>query len=70
MDDEIFRKKCGYLEFFLKHDMFSDICGLYLFSEIKVLREVLPTEIKSPLEVLDFLKQKKIIFFPNAWISY
>jgi len=37
--------------------------------EIKVLREVLPNEVKKPIEVLDFLKRMGGCY-PNTWISY
>ena len=48
--------------------MFSDIDGLYLFSELKVLKEVLQFKINTPLDVLNYIK--KIGSFPNAFVAY
>ncbi|XP_028064728.1 uncharacterized protein LOC114267856 [Camellia sinensis] len=60
---------CVNLEDFLKHDELSDIDGRDLFSELNVLKEVLPEGIKRPIEVLNYLKTMDGCF-PNAWIVY
>ena len=56
------------LEDVLKHDGFSDIDGLDLFSELKELREVSQKEYSSPIEILDYIK--RVDSFPNACIAY
>ena len=68
LDDDSLQKHCLNLENFLKHDMLSDIDGLDLYSELKILKEIINVEIKTPLEILDFIK--KVNSFPNAWIAY
>jgi len=37
--------------------------------ELKVLREVLPREIKKPIEELDFLKKFESCY-PNKWVTF
>ncbi|XP_042386310.1 uncharacterized protein LOC121977979, partial [Zingiber officinale] len=68
LDDEFLKIKCLNLENFLTHDMLSDIDGLDLFLELKVLREIINPELKTALEVLNLIK--KLNSFPNAWIAY
>ena len=41
LDDDSLQKYCPKLEDFLKHDVYYDIDGLDLFSELKVLKEIL-----------------------------
>ena len=48
--------------------MNTDIDGLDLFSELKVLREVLREEISTPIEVLSYIKT--LDSFPNVYIVY
>jgi len=57
------------LETSLKHGENSDIDGDHLFLELKVLREVLPREIKKPIEELDFLKKFESCY-PNKWVTF
>ncbi|XP_028085424.1 zinc finger MYM-type protein 1-like [Camellia sinensis] len=66
---ECLKAYCVNLEDFLKHDELSDIDGRDLFSELNVLKEVLPEGIKRPIEVLNYLKTTDGCF-PNAWIVY
>ncbi|XP_028068329.1 uncharacterized protein LOC114270912 [Camellia sinensis] len=47
---ECLKTYCVNLEDFLKHDELSDIDGRDLFSELNVLKEVLPEGIKRPIE--------------------
>ena len=49
LDDDSLQKYCLKLESFLKHDVYYDIDGLDLFSELKVLKEIL--QIKSVLQL-------------------
>ncbi|XP_028066479.1 zinc finger MYM-type protein 1-like [Camellia sinensis] len=66
---ECLKTYCVNLEDFLKHDELSDIDGRDLFSELNVLKEVLPKGIKRPIEVLNYLKTMDGCF-SNAWIVY
>ncbi|XP_028116344.1 uncharacterized protein LOC114314100 [Camellia sinensis] len=66
---ECLKTYCVNLEDFLKHDELSDIDGRDLFSELNVLKEVLPEGIKMPIEVLNYLKTMDGCF-PNASIVY
>ncbi|XP_028083784.1 zinc finger MYM-type protein 1-like [Camellia sinensis] len=66
---ECLKTYCVNLEDFLKHDELSDIDGRDLFSELNVLKEVLPEGIKRLIEVLNYLKTIDGCF-PNAWIVY
>ncbi|KAH9733977.1 TTF-type domain-containing protein [Citrus sinensis] len=68
LDDDSLKNSCMHLEKSLKHDMFSNIDGLYLFSELKVLKEVLQFKINTPLDILNYIK--KIGSFPNAFVAY
>ena len=38
LDDDSLQKYCLKLESFLKHDVYYDIDGLYLFSKLNVLK--------------------------------
>ena len=58
------KKYCINLEKFLRFNEYSDIDGLDLFSELKVLRE----EISTPIEVLSYIKT--LDSFPNVYITY
>ena len=62
------KKYCINLEKFLRFNEYSDIDGLDLFSELKVLREVLREEISTPIEVLSYIKT--LDSFPNVYITY
>jgi hypothetical protein len=44
LDDDGLQNKCLNLEGFLKHDINYDLDGLELFSELKVLKEILQIE--------------------------
>ena len=56
------------LECFLTHETYSDIDGLDLFLELKVLKEVLQINDNSPINVLNYIK--RLEFFPNACITF
>jgi len=62
--------KCLYLENALTYKNSIDIDGLDLFSELKILREVIQTEEKknTPVDILNYIK--KLESFPNACIAY
>ena len=62
------KKDCFNLECFLTHETYSDIDGLDLFLELKVLKEVLQINENSPINVLNYIK--RIEFFPNACIAF
>jgi hypothetical protein len=52
------------LEGFLKHDL----DGLDLFSELKVLKEILQIEESAPIDILNYIK--RLDSFPNTCIAY
>ena len=56
------------MNFFLTHETYSDIDGLDLFSELKVLKEILQINEKSPINVLNYIK--RLGSFPNAYIAF
>ena len=62
------KKICLNLECFLTHETYSDIDGLNLFSELKVLKEVLQINENSPINVLNYIK--RLEYFSNACISF
>ena len=62
------KKNCLNLECFLTHETYSDIDGLDLFLELKVLKEVLQINKNSPINVLTYIK--RLEFFPNACIAF
>jgi uncharacterized protein YjhX (UPF0386 family) len=64
LDDDSLQKKCFNLEGFLK----DDIDGLDLFSELKVLIEILQIEESAPIDTLNYIK--RLDSFPNASIAY
>ena len=64
----ILSKNCLNLECFLTHETYSDIDGLDLYSELKVLKEVLQINENSPINVLNYIK--KLESFSNACIAF
>jgi len=48
------KKYCINLEKILSFEDYSDIDGLDLFSELKLLKEVLTNEINTPLKILNY----------------
>ena len=68
LDEDILKRYYLNLEDVLKCDGLSDIDGLDLFLELKLLREVLHRENSSPSETLDYIE--KVDSFPNASIAY
>ena len=61
-NDEALMSYCVNLETFLSKDVLSDIDGRDLFSELKVLKEVLPKETTKPIDVLNYLKVMDVVF--------
>ena len=59
-----------YLNFesFLKHDVYYDIDGLDLLSELKVLKETLQIKEYTPIDILNYIKM--LDSFPNTCIAY
>ena len=62
------KKYCLNLESFLKHDVYYDINGLNLYSELIVLKEVVQIDENTPINVLNYLK--RLDSFPYAYIAY
>ena len=55
------------LESFLKSDNFFELDVIDLFSDLKVLQEILPKEKMTATNILNFIKE---LNFPNAYIAY
>ena len=68
LDDDSLQKYCLKLEFFLKHDVYYDINGLDLFSELKFLKEILQIKDYTPIDILNYIK--RLDSFPNTCIAY
>ena len=64
----VWKKNCLNLEFFLTHETYSDIDGLDIFLELKVLKEILQINENSPINVLNYIK--RLGSFPNAYIAF
>ena len=62
------QKYCLKLESFLKHDVYYNIDGLYLFSKLKVLKEILQIKEYTPIDILNYIK--RLDSFPNTCIAY
>ena len=62
------KKNCFNLEYFLTHETYSDIDGLNLFSELKVLKEILQINENSLIKVLNYIK--RLESFPNVCITF
>jgi len=50
------------LENSLKYDIYSDINGLDVLSELKMLKEILQTKTISALEILDYIIKLNFFF--------
>ena len=57
LDDDSLKKYCLNLESFLKHDIYYDIDDLNLFSELKVLKEILQIKEYNPIDILNYIKR-------------
>ncbi|KAL5578404.1 hypothetical protein UlMin_020103 [Ulmus minor] len=70
LEEYVLIRCCRNLQDSLKNKEIYDIDGLDLFSELKVLREILQKENNNPIEILNYIKKKKLIIFQNAYIAY
>ena len=68
LDDKKLKESCLNLENSLKHNNTSDIDGLDLFFELRILREFMHENNSTPLDILNYIK--RINSFPNAYIAY
>ena len=68
LDDDSLQKYWLKLESFLKHDVYYDIDGLDLLSELKVLKETLQIKEYTPIDILNYIKM--LDSFPNTCIAY
>nr|KYP36891.1 hypothetical protein KK1_041967 [Cajanus cajan] len=66
-EDEL-KKYCINLEKILSFEDHSDIDVLDLFSELKLLTEILTNEINTLLKILNYIKRS--CSFPNTYIAY
>ena len=68
LDNDSLQKYCLKLEDFLKHDVYYDIDGLDLSSELNVLKEILQMKDYTPIDILNYIK--RLDSFPNTCIAY
>uniref|UniRef100_A0A803PM18 HAT C-terminal dimerisation domain-containing protein n=1 Tax=Cannabis sativa TaxID=3483 RepID=A0A803PM18_CANSA len=68
LDEDDLKDHSLNVEDVLKFNGLSDIDGLDLFSEFKVLKKFFPNENSNSIEILDYIK--KVDSFPNAFITY
>ena len=57
LDDDSLQKYCLNLEYFFIHDIYYDIDDLNLFSELKVLKEILQIKENNPIDILNYIKR-------------
>ena len=68
LDDDSLQRYYLKLESFCKHDIYYDIDGLDLFSELKFLKEILQIKKYTPIDILNYIK--RLDSFPNICITY
>ena len=68
LDDDSLKNNCLNLECFLTHETYSNINGLDLFLEVKVLKEVLQINENCPINLLNYIK--RLESFPNTCIAF
>ncbi|CAN6692433.1 unnamed protein product [Malus baccata var. baccata] len=68
IDNDKLKDCCDRLQNFLKKDELFDVDGDALLVELKLLRERLPKEIKTSIDILNYLKMMHC--FPTANIAY
>ena len=61
LNNDSLQKCCLKLEDFLKYDVYYDIDGLDLFSELDVLKEILQINDYSPIDILNYIKKIRFI---------
>ena len=61
LDEDSLQKYYLKLESFLKHNLYYDINGLDLFSELKVLKEILQIKENTPISILNYIKNVRFI---------
>ncbi|XP_022880585.1 zinc finger MYM-type protein 1-like [Olea europaea var. sylvestris] len=69
IDDATLKCRCINLENYLKHNIVSDIDGMELFSELKILREAISTKMNGAADVLNYIKRMNSCF-ANVWVAY
>ena len=57
LDDDSLQKYCLKLEYFLKYNVYYNIDGLDLFSELNVLKEILQIKYYTPIDILNYIKR-------------
>ena len=67
-DSNNLKEYCFILEHSLKHNNRSDIDGLYLFIELKIIREIIHVKNDTLIDILNYIK--RIDSFPNVFIAY
>nr|KYP76232.1 hypothetical protein KK1_020465 [Cajanus cajan] len=68
LGEDEFKKYCINHVKILSFEAHYDIDGLDLFSELKLLKEILTNEINIPIKILNYIK--KSCSFPNTYILY
>ncbi|KAL7582216.1 uncharacterized protein LOC111901644 [Lactuca sativa] len=68
LDENKLRECCIKLANTFSNDIFSDVDSNDLFTELKFLQKTLPNDIKSAVEILEFVKVEDC--YPNVFIAY
>ncbi|XP_040362733.1 uncharacterized protein LOC112166403 [Rosa chinensis] len=58
LNDNDMKTACIHLETVLRHGESSDVDGEYLFRELKLLREILPKQRMTTIDILNFLQER------------
>lgn len=69
INDKELIQKCKDLENILNLEEDKDICGNELFTELKILRNLLPVKVETAVGILRFMNRIQNPF-PNAFIAY
>jgi len=68
LDSNNLKEYCLNLEHSLKHNNHSDIDGLYLFTKLKIVREIIQVENDTPIDIPNYIKI--IDSFTKKFISH
>lgn len=69
LEEEKQKEKCKNLNESLSFEGENDICGEELFTELKIMCTLIPTEVETATGLLRFMNSIKNSF-PNAFIAY
>jgi hypothetical protein len=68
-DKDSLKSFCANLTNLMKHGETSDLNEDDLYQDLRMMRDLLPTEAKRAIDVLNYIKDMDGCY-PNAWIAY